>query len=471
MNESEIYFMTSISKKDKSFDGVYDYNDSSIALKDEDFSRSIVDIHKLLRDCTEHYPEKRPNMSEICDRLQEWLDAKDNILLNYAKEWEFIKKQLFVVPASTIRWTSLDDIIKVLNFVTKTKNLNHMLLPTGGGGDATTVKKAHEKGHIFIYNEGLAIQLKPKSLYMECIDVDSPIWNYFLLEVENVPCIEKENLNSGKEYCAALPTGKCIVSDGIQYGKYAYDSDEDLPKGTVIVERYTKGNFLFVFKMAGYNSIGSTYDGRHNDATPDEFRTYIEAMALTTHFSAADNGGARSFLNKYFSKNIFKKAEENKAKIKETNNNPSIPIDEFISKEFANWDFSSTIKDAPEISDNSPIKYYLEFCKPCTDITAFRDYMFRPYKYLCKDGKIKEVKNIQDIESEILYFDNHEICINIREKCELYLQKIFKSNSYDMPLCYFHIEFFRNKNIFPEHIFTRDEIQTLISFKKRSFNL
>lgn len=122
-----------LSRKDTSFDGVYDYNDSSIALDDKKYKYSIVEIHMLLEDCTQHNPDIRPDMSEFCARLSNWLKDKDDTILNQAKEWEFIKKQLFIVPASTICWTKLDDIIKVLNYVMKRKNLNHMFLPEGGG--------------------------------------------------------------------------------------------------------------------------------------------------------------------------------------------------------------------------------------------------------------------------------------------------------------------------------------------------
>ena len=141
-------------KKDNCFDGVYDYNDTSIALNDTEFKHPIVDIHLLLKDCTQHDPDKRPTMADFCNRLQAWLNDKDNHIINQAKEWFFIQNQLFLTPVTSVKWTKLDDIVNILQFVTKRSNLNHLFLPTGGGIDAEKVEEAYEKGHIFIYNIG-----------------------------------------------------------------------------------------------------------------------------------------------------------------------------------------------------------------------------------------------------------------------------------------------------------------------------
>lgn len=446
--------------RDTCFDGVYDYNDSTIALDDKKFKNSIVDIHLLLKDCTQHDPLLRPTMVDFVQKLESWLKNKDNDILNQAKEWNFIKNQLFIVPASTIRWTHLDDIVKVLTHVTKRKNLNHMLLPTGGGIDAEEIRLAYEKGSIFIYNIGSTIELKPKALYMECFK--KPIYNYFLLDADTIKPIQ--NGETEKELCAALPNGTHLISDGIIYGKYAYDSDEDLPQDTIIVERYLKGKFLFVFKMYGYNSIGATYDGRHNYATPEEFREYMEIIASTQRMYRQVDSNLRETLDKFYSINIFNPTKKNEINKVYANTN-DINIEDFVLKNFLQWDFSSCIKDAIN-SENSPVKYYLEFDYMRGHFSAFQRKVFGPHRYLCKDGKIKEfndVKNILDLKNEVLFTDTRDTCERIAKNCENLIQEIFSSSvKIKHNGLFFDKEFIRNQDIKPQHLFDRAEILTKI---------
>lgn len=449
-------------RKDNCFDGVYDYNDISIALNDAKFQKSIVDIHMLLNDCTQHDPDRRPTIADFCNRLQSWLNDKDNHIINQAKEWFFIQNQLFHTPVTSARWTDLDNIVKILQYVTKRRNLNHMFIPTGGGTDAEKVEKAYEKGHIFIYNIGQVIQLKPKNLYMECFT--DPTYNYFLLEAEKIGPICKENNDTIREYCAALPNGEYVISDGISYGVYNYDSDKKLPQGTLLVERYTGGKFLFTFKMYGYNNINSTYDARHNDATIQEFRSYMEAIEFTQKLYVTGDNDFRKSLDEFYSRNLFKQTEQPKKQI----NKSSVigdkkEIEEFVLKNFGDWDFSDCIQKNVAINQNSPMHYYFEFSASYASLLSWGQKMFGPYKYLCKDGKIKEFKSLNDASEDVLFVTSRQNCKEICELCESKLKTIFNSANLDIDYgVFFHKEFIRNPKISPKHLFDKDEIRKLL---------
>lgn len=447
-------------KKDNCFDGVYDYNDTSIALNDTEFKHPIVDIHLLLKDCTQHDPDKRPTMADFCNRLQAWLNDKDNHIINQAKEWFFIQNQLFLTPVTSVKWTKLDDIVNILQFVTKRSNLNHLFLPTGGGIDAEKVEEAYEKGHIFIYNIGSVIQLKPKNLYMECFT--NPAYNYFLLEAENIEPICKESDNTSREYCAALPNGEYVISDGINYGVYKYDSDEKLPKGTQIVVRYTGGKFLFTFKMFGYNKISGTYDARHNDATIQEFRKYMEIIEFTQKLYTSGDDDFRESLDKFYSINPFKQIDQPKKQINKSSviDNKK-DIEEFVSKNFKDWDFSDCIQKGTIINQNSPIHYYFEFSIP--NFMNYKQKMFGPYNYLCKDGKIKEFKSLNEAAEDALFITSRQNCKEICELCENKIKSIFNLVNLDFDYgLFFHNELIRNPQISPNHLLKKKEIRKLL---------
>ena len=449
-------------KKNNCFDGVYDYNDSSIALNDAEFKHPIVDIHLLLKDCTQHDPDKRPTMADFCNRLQAWLNDKDDYIINQAKEWLFIQNQLFLTPVTSVQWTNLDDIVNILQFVTKRSNLNHLFLPTGGGTDAEKVEKAYEKGHIFIYNIGTVIQLKPKNLYMECFT--NPMYNYFLLEADNIEPICRENTNTSREYCAALPNGENIISDGINYGVYNYDSDEKLPQGTLIVNRYTGGKFLFTFKMYGYNSINSTYDARHNDATIQKFRKYMEVLEFTQKLYNDGDDDFREVLDKFYSINPFKQIDKPKKQInKRSVIDNKKNIEEFVAKNFKDWDFSDCIQKYVSINKNFPLHYYVEFRIPDTSFLNCRKQIFDPDKYLCKDGKIKEFKSLNDAAEDILFITSRQNCKEICEFCESKLKAIFDCVDLDIGYgVFFHKELIRNPQVSPSHLFNKAEIMELM---------
>ena len=49
-------------------------------------------------------------------------------------------------------WKNINDIVRVLNIVTDNRNVNHTLLPIGGGLDLAEAKSSCEEGNIELRN-------------------------------------------------------------------------------------------------------------------------------------------------------------------------------------------------------------------------------------------------------------------------------------------------------------------------------
>lgn len=50
-----------------------------------------------------------------------------------------------IVPDSA-KWSNVDDIITVLNFLGRMPNINHMFVPSGGGEDFESAEKQEKMG-------------------------------------------------------------------------------------------------------------------------------------------------------------------------------------------------------------------------------------------------------------------------------------------------------------------------------------
>ena len=74
------------------------------------------------------------------------------------------------------------------------------------------------------------------------------------------------------------------------------------------------GDFVIFSKMSFYNHASSTYDGRHNQMTTDEFREYIAQKVKSAQeilqdkklakFAAEKQMSMNDVLNNYFRKNF-----------------------------------------------------------------------------------------------------------------------------------------------------------------------
>lgn len=189
-------------------------------------------------------------------------------------EWQLILNEIFPngIPQFSI-WADNNEIIKVLNKLGSFDNSNHLFYPDGGGMDLNGASKSYEKICIEI-STGFNEIISPKKLTFHSFA--NLEWSYFRIELNELPQtkVYDYDLVFSEELCELEPLH--YVSREY-WDMDAYD-DEPLPKGTRLIERRLKGSLVIVGKMSNYNAHSSTYDGRHNDYTDEEFRTYIETI-------------------------------------------------------------------------------------------------------------------------------------------------------------------------------------------------
>lgn len=440
------------------FDGEYSFLNQSIALNCQEKSEySIVDLHELLLDATKNNPDERPDMQIFSNRMKKWLKEKDNWQLSQQKEWAFIIKQLFILPPERAYWNTCEDIVKILNIIAKTNQLSHMLLPSGGGIDLENASKSFKEGFIFLNKDAGTLLLKPKLLTMESFGKNS-LWNYFLLEIEDLHNID----NSSKitERLALLPKGEEVISDGVEYGVFDYDSGKKLPDGYKMVNKYLKGNILFVLKSGHYNQIPATYDARHGFCGPNKFREYIKKLKDLYDLAISKGCTPEGILGSdTFSKNILSSKQKMTLPSRETNE----VTDDFLTKKYKNWDFSDCIDDK-KFNNKTPIKFFIEFKNPVTNIVSYRSLFSNKKRVICRDGRIRELNFDKSdvVDKETLFIDDRASAITTCNECIAVFDNICKQKGFSNSFNYFHIELQRNFDILPSHLFTREEVEKII---------
>ncbi|TKJ83844.1 serine/threonine protein kinase [Paenibacillus sp. CFBP13512] len=221
-------------------------------------------LDQLLYKSTSHDPNERPSMEQFIELLREWQEQNRDYVKRNPYEWKMVQKKLFPtnIPSRVV-WETKEDIIQILNIVGNINSLNHMFLADGGGMDLSGASLAPEEDCI-VLAIGYKIIIKPIRLLFESIGRDSE-WNYFRLEYDSVSPLF-HNYSKGRE--------RLLIVDG------NYKENEGDFQLEFDYTRYTDGGAMVIFmKTSTYNKISSTYDGRHNKMTTDEFKLYIEKMA------------------------------------------------------------------------------------------------------------------------------------------------------------------------------------------------
>lgn len=270
-----------LTENEDAFDGTYNPLDRDHGLHyfEQYKKANIAEIEYLLEDATKNNPEDRPTINEFCDRLSNWVaisKAQDYGAIQQS-ELKMLKHYLNpVCEIDSFRMTKATDIVKALNYFRLTPVLNHMLYPQGGGLDFDSAEMANEEGCIAIRsNIGTIDILKPKQFIFESFD--DYRWFYFLLEADRLtPVLTTEDVFS-EELVEDIPGHYCDAIDFV-YGVYDYDSGKKLPQCARKVERFCRGTFLILPKFGYYNQQNSTYDGRQNNCTAEEFKAYIQEM-------------------------------------------------------------------------------------------------------------------------------------------------------------------------------------------------
>lgn len=222
------------------------------------------------------------------------------------KEWALWRKLNAGVAGKPVEkqvWTSVTEIIEILNYIGKHPALNHTFMPSGGGLDLAGACMSHEPGLVELNFDGSPKIIKPLSLIFHAVG-DNPEWWYFRLETVNFAPTDVYDHNVGIATEELIPwsqsneiawsmqyTGEELleVSPGnymdrnywminhIGHDEQGYEIP--LPEEARLITRKVNGGAFVIFsKFSPYNFANSTYDARHNRMTDDKFRQYIEEI-------------------------------------------------------------------------------------------------------------------------------------------------------------------------------------------------
>ena len=267
-----------LTNRKKGFDGQYS-TESIIDLKKFYPESYTSPIDNLLISSTDNDPSKRPSISEFIEALREWKKLAADFHQRNQQQWFEIQGKLFPtsIPKRVI-WEDINDIVKILKVVCSFDNLNHVFFPTTGGLDLEDVRLSYEEGCIELDFQLIDI-LKPKRLLFESFGYNHE-WNYFRLEADELkPSNFQEKKPFGKHYDFEEISE---LSPGEYYPYYIMEDRSDYKDDYIItdfsrhVTRWLRGSFVIFCKRSNYNLTPSTYDGRHNKMTTDEFRDYIQ---------------------------------------------------------------------------------------------------------------------------------------------------------------------------------------------------
>lgn len=458
-----------LSEDEKGFDGVYNYLDSSHSLRfiNKYKDTHLVELEELLTDATNNNPNSRPTIETFKEKLNEWLEIFSDSDKSQASDWNFINKQLFgFSPPESSSWRKVDKIIDVLNIVGSTPAYNHMLFHDNGGFDFSHAESAAEDGCIKLYDtNGFCCVVKPKVLYFEGFD-EKYKWNYFLLELDKLnPIFENTNYYDS-EYLVEDSPSHYVSARYANYGVYDYDEGNLLPKRAQLVNRYTKGKFLFVLKRGPYNRISGTYDGRHADSTVYEFRKYINDL-IKTISELRSHYRLKNLKDVEIDRRIFSLTEVNKNPFKssfvEQKNNNEIEekiaqnekSKEYIRKNYNQWNFK-TILQRCEFSSLEKIKFVFIFNLP--DIRFSLEMFNGINNYICNDGYIYKMS--LDLDKKCYFVYNRELAISLKNKFKQKISEFLKENRLQ------DLDEFENcvsikliKLGKPTHLFTKQEIE------------
>ena len=272
-----------LTENKKGFDGQY-FSESILGLRN--FFKKIytTPLDDLLTKCTDNDPNIRPDIIDFINSLEEWIYLNDDFYERNLEQWFEIQNKLFPTAfPKRVVWEKIDDIIKILKIICSYNSLNHMFYPDGGGMDLEDARISNEDGCIEL-DFGIIDIIKPKRLIFESFDYD-PEWNYFRLELNELKPSIPHNIEDGEE-----PYEKRYDHEGVSeiypavYDKYEiveYRSEYkelgyEIPDSARQVSRWFRGSFVIFNKSSVYNQTSSTYDGRHNKMSTEDFREYIQ---------------------------------------------------------------------------------------------------------------------------------------------------------------------------------------------------
>ncbi|MNB83274.1 Serine/threonine-protein kinase PknL [compost metagenome] len=434
-----------LAKEKDGFEGQYSHKIAAFNIDrriniDRYRRRFTVTLHELIEKSTSNVPNERPNATEFFNVLSEWFELNRNYKKSNLLEWEFYIRE--IIPSTLpekISWTNIEDIIDILKMVSHT-NLNHLFFPRGGGMDLTDCSVSNEDGFIEL-NVGFTLKLKPKRLTLNTFKASFD-WNYFYLETESiVHPLREEIFEDTKRFDTEIIE--------ISPGNYVSYEDEKASQGRRLVLQLHGGLAIFS-KGSFYNSISSTYDGRHSRGTPDDFRNYIQRSIDQINFDKENPEIARS------------RREANRKRREEKEKRERELYLEKLSLIQEKWDekiVGITLPKPKEYNANSKLAYCMSF---------HSDILNDKYYYISKDRKLIHYATgwLEAIEKEDYYIENSLMFYEFDELVELtnYFEMYFEeleSNSLDAPLMLnFDVEVRRLRK--PENLFSRNDLRNLV---------
>ncbi len=264
-----------------------------------------------------------------------------------------------------------------------------------------------------------------------------------------------------KEYLVEDTPGHYVSARYSQYGVYDYDSGERLPDGYREVYRQLDGSFLFVMKNGFYNSINATYDGRHGMCHPIQFRQYIEQLCKLTE-ELKKNGASSEVIERVlndekFSKNPFKKDDNEENSEHDRKKKDSEDYSTYIKKHILEWNFVDVIEGLTAANANEcKVLYYIEYQDDEIALSSFLE-----------DGRFGCCLDVDGVfkrsSQKIYYTDSIGIAnavlkaVNqkIKGECE-------KAELLDYGYSHYPQISILKGDVKPSHVFTEDEIRNLM---------
>lgn len=426
------------------FDGQYSHKidafNLDLKINTEKYQRIFtVTLHKVLEKGTSNVPTERPTALEFNKVLEEWFKLSRNYRNRNILEWEFYLRDIlpFTLPEK-ISWTRIEDIHHILDIISRT-NLNHMFFPGGGGMDLNEVKFSNEDGYLE-FHVGYLLKLKPKRLILNTFDASFD-WNYFYLETEKL----ESPLNAHVD--REIHDLQLIE---ISPGKYIEDQDQRITSGRQVC-LHINGGFVLFAKGSYYNSVSSTYDGRHNNGTSDEFRNYIQRSIDRIKFDKQNPEIAKERREKE-----RKRIEEEQEKERELYMLNFKKFEALWEEKITNLNLTK-ISSPPQkecklvysirISSNTIDKYYY----------LSNEFTFTHYA----TGWYDEMINADEIASSCLIIDDFSLVPEYIRIVENHFTAL-ENNEFDIPFSInFEVVCYRLKR--PTHIFLHQELSELLN--------
>ncbi|MNW44394.1 Serine/threonine-protein kinase PrkC [compost metagenome] len=432
------------------FDGQYSHKIDAFNLDSRINSDSYrrhftITLHKLLEKCTSNVPTERLTAVELKKVLEEWFVLNQNYRKRNILEWEFYLRDIipFTLPEK-ISWTRLEDIYNVLRIISST-NLNHMFFPGGGGMDLNGIAFSNEEGYLEL-RVGQLLKLKPKRLILNTFDASFD-WNYFYLETEKLePPIYKNHV--GRE----LYDLQLIE---ISPGEYIEDEEQRITNGRRVC-LHINGGFVLFAKGSYYNSISSTYDGRHNRGTSDDFRNYIQRSIDIMKFDKENPEIAEE------------RREEERKRLKEKQEKEREVYMLNFRKFEALWEEKINNLSIPNllrsIQKGSKLLYSIRIGSNIKENYYYLSNEFRLVHYAT--GWYEEMNKADEIAAECLVIDDFTLVREYIGIIENHFATL-KKNAFDIPLS-INFEVICSRIKKPTHIFSSQDLLELLTSAKKN---